>query len=179
MSFKSWFWTLVGANSFWPGFTILILIWIWSVVFHTLMIHILALSWFWRCKEPPCHLSPDLGLWRMLEVPHWGLASWYWLGYDHWSLIHPWSKFWLSILILKVQRTSMSFEASFWALEDAGGSWLGLYILILIRIWSLVLDRHIFRISALYLDFEDAKNIQLVTGLWYTHFPNWGSLSWF
>ena len=35
----------------------------------------------------------------------------------------------------------------------------------LIRIWSLVLDRHIFQISALYLNFEGAKNIQLDTGL--------------
>ena len=49
----------------------------------------------------------------------------------------------------------------------------------LIRIWSLVLDRHIFQISALYLNFEGAKNIQLVTGLWYTHVPNCGSLSLF
>ena len=49
----------------------------------------------------------------------------------------------------------------------------------LIRIWSLVLDRHIFQISALYLNFEGAKNIQLVAGLWYTHVPNWGSLSLF
>ena len=64
-----------------------------------------SLSWFWRCKEHPCPLSPDLGLWRTLEVPDWGLASWSWFLYGHWSLIYPWSNFWLSILILKVQRT--------------------------------------------------------------------------
>ena len=63
-----------------------------------------SLSWFWRCKEHPCPLSPHLGLCRMLEVPDWGLASWSWFGYVHWSFIHPWSKFWLSILNLKMLR---------------------------------------------------------------------------
>ena len=112
-----------------------------------------SLSWFWRCKEHPCPLSPHLGLWRMLEVPDWGLASWSWFGYDHWSLIHPSSKFWLSILILKVQRTSMSFKSSYGALEDAGGSWLGFGIFILIWIWSLVFDIPMIWILALYLAF--------------------------
>ena len=87
-----------------------------------------ALSWFWRWKEHPCPLSPDLGLWRMLEVTDWGLASWYWYGYGHWSLVQPYSEFWLSSLILKVQRTSMSFKSWFGALEDAGGSWLGSWL---------------------------------------------------
>ena len=113
-----------------------------------------SLSWFWRCKEHPCPLSPHLGLWRTLEVPDWGLASWSWFGYGHWSLIHPWSEFWLSILILKVQRTSMSFKSSFGALEDAGGSWLGFGILILIWIWSLVFDTPMFKKLAIYLNFK-------------------------
>ena len=135
-----------------------------------------TLSWFWRCKEHPSHLSPDLGLWRMLEVPDWGLTSLSWFGYDHWSLIHPWYEFWpfilslalsivmfkylLSILILKVQRTSMSFKSSLGALEDAGGSWLGFGILILIWIWLLVYDIPMFWILALYFDFDGSKNIQ-------------------
>ena len=54
-----------------------------------------SLSWFLRCKEHPCPLSPLLGLWRMLEVPDWGLAPLSWFGYGHWSLIYPWSEFWL------------------------------------------------------------------------------------
>ena len=152
-----------------------------------------SLSWFWRCKEHPCPLSHHLGFWRMPEVPDRGLASWSWFWYGHWSLIHPYSEFWLSIwtfklkenlcqlspdlgllrmlevsdlfvaswswfwyghwpsthqwskfglsiLILKVQRTSMSFKSSFGALECAGGSWLGFDIMILIWIWTLVLD---------------------------------------
>ena len=35
-----------------------------------------SLSWFIGCQEQPCPSSPDLRLWRMLEVPDWGLASW-------------------------------------------------------------------------------------------------------
>ena len=54
-----------------------------------------SLSWFRRCKEHPCPLSHQLGLWRMLEVPDWGLASWSWFGYGQWSLIYLWSEFWL------------------------------------------------------------------------------------
>ena len=121
-----------------------------------------SLSWFWRCKEHPCPLRFHLGLWRTLEVPDWGLASWSWFGYGHWSLIHPWSEFWLSILILRVQRTSMSFKSSFWALEDAGGSWLGVGIFILICILSLVCGSPIFQILAPYLDFEGTKNIHVL-----------------
>ena len=68
-------------------------------------------SWFWRCKEHPCPLSPNLGLLGMLEVTVWGLTSWSWFEYGHQYLIHPWSKFWLSILILMVQRTYMSYKS--------------------------------------------------------------------
>ena len=50
------------------------------------------LSWFWRCKEHPCPLSPYLGLWRMLEVPDWGLASWSEFGlFEEPCLDLPWS----------------------------------------------------------------------------------------
>ena len=53
----------------------------------------------------------------------------------------------------------MPFKSWFGALEDAGGSWLGFRILILIGIWSLVFDTPMIRIVALYLDSEGAKNI--------------------
>ena len=79
-------------------------------------------------------------------------------------------------------------------------------ILIFIWIFSLVSATPMFWTFALCLDFEGAKNIQvlqvliwgilrrcrlltgiwhldldldIVTGLWYTHDPNFGSLSWF
>ena len=60
------------------------------------------LSWFWRGKEHPCPLSPHFGIWRTLEVPDAGEVSSSWFGYGHWSLVHPCSKCWLSVLILKV-----------------------------------------------------------------------------
>ena len=107
-------------------------------------------------------LSPSSWPWlelRVLEVPDWCLASWSWFGYGHWSLVQLYSKFWLSILISKVQRTSMSFKSSFGALEDAGGSLLVFGILILIWIWSLVFATTMIQSFALYLDFEGAKNI--------------------
>ena len=121
-----------------------------------------SLSTFWRCKEHPCPLSPDLGLWRMLEVPDWGLESWSWFGYGHWFFIHPWSKFRFTILILEVQRSSLSFKSIFGALEEARGSWLCFGILILILIWSLVFSTPMFWILTLYLDCEGAKNIHVL-----------------
>ena len=121
-----------------------------------------SLSSFLRCKEHPCPLSPDMGLWRMLEVSYWGLVSWSLFRYNHWSLIYQWSQFWPSTLILKVQRTSMSFKSPFVALEDAGGPWLGFDTLILILIWSLVFDMPMIPFLALYLDFKGAKNIHVL-----------------
>merc|ERR1712112_265361 len=139
-----------------------------------------------------------------LEGPDWGLASDIDLDRVTSPLIYPYSEFWLSILILKVQRTSMSFKSLFGALEKTGGSCLGFGILILIWIWSLVFGTPICQILALYLDFEGAKNIHvlyvliwdfgrcwrfltgvwhpdidldMVTGLWYTNIPNFGCLA--
>ena len=51
-----------------------------------------SLSLFWRCKEPPCPLTPDLGLWRMLEVPNLGMISWSWFCYGQERCLNlPWS----------------------------------------------------------------------------------------
>ena len=44
-------------------------------LWYTHVLNFISLSWFWRCREHPFPLSPDLGLWRMLEVPDWGWAS--------------------------------------------------------------------------------------------------------
>ena len=105
-----------------------------------------------------------------------------------------------------MQRTYMSFKSWLQSLEDAGGSRLGFAILIPIRMWSVVFDTSICWISVWYLDFKGAKNIHvlkvltwgfggswkfqtwvwnsyidpdMVTGLWYTHDPNFGSLARF
>ena len=82
--------------------------------------------------------------------------------YCHWYLIYQNSRFWVSILILKVQRTSMSIKSSFWALENTASSWCWWGILILIWIWSLVFDTPMLWILALYLDFESVKNIHVL-----------------
>ena len=161
--------------------------WLW----YTHDLNFGSLSWFWRCKEHLCILRCYLGLWRMLEVPDWGFESSSWVGYGHWSLIYSWSKFWFSILILKGQRTSISYKSSFGALEFV--------ILMLILIWSMFLDSPMIWILVLYLDFEVAKNINIlwvlgwgfgggwrwltgvwhldldldmVTGVWYNHDTN-------
>ena len=66
------------------------------------------------------------------------------------------------ILILKVQRTPMSFKSWFGALEDAEGSWLVFCILILSWIWSLIFDKPLLQILVLYLDFEGSKKFKEV-----------------
>ena len=121
-----------------------------------------SLSCLWKCKEHPCTFSPHLGLCRALGIPDCGLVYWSWFWYGDWSLTYRWSKFWLCILILKVQRTSKSFKSGTGALEDAGSSWLGFVMLILILIWWLVFGTPIFQILALCLDFECAKNIYVL-----------------
>ena len=129
ISLKSCFWTCDDAEGSHWGLAF----WSWFWYFHWSLVHHCSEVWlFWRCKEHPCPLNPHLGLWRMPDVPYWGLEPWSWFGYGHWSLIFPLSEFWLTILILKVQRTSMSFKSSFgfwrtlevldWGLESL--SWL-------------------------------------------------------
>ena len=56
----------------------------------------------------------------------------------------------------------MSFKSSFGALEDAGGSWLGVGNIILIWNWSVIFDTYMIQILALSLDFEGAKNIDVL-----------------
>ena len=162
MSFKSSFWALKDAGCSGLRFGIYVLIWIWLLVFNSPMIRIFAIILDLKVQRTSMSLkswfraSEDAGD-SWLE-----LASWSWFGYGHWSLTHPWSKFQLSILILKVQRTSMSFKSSFGALEDAGGSWVGFAIFILIWICPMVFGTPIFWILAPYLDFEGEKTIHVL-----------------
>ena len=115
MTFKSWFglWRMLGV----PDWSLVS--WLWFGYDYWSMNHLCSnfgfLSWFWTYKDHPCPESPDLGLWRILEVPDWGLGSWSWFVYGHWSLIHIFSEFRLSILILKMQITSKSFKSWFGA----------------------------------------------------------------
>ena len=79
-------------------------------------------SWFWRCKEQPCPLSPHLGLWRLLEVPDWG---WHLdlaldMVTDLWYTTDPNFSFLSSFWGCK--EHPCPFRSWFGALEDAGGS---------------------------------------------------------
>ena len=113
-------------------------------LWYTHVLNFGSLSWFWRCKKRPCLLVTHFWIWGMLDDPDWGFASWSWFGYGHWSLIHPCSK------------------SSFGVLEDAGGSWLEFGILVLIWIWSLVFDKPMIQVLALYLGFEGEKKIHVL-----------------
>ena len=72
----------------------------------------------------------------------------------------------------------MSLKSEFGALEDTGGSLLGIGILILIRIWSLVFDTTMIQILALYLNFEGAKNIHVLQVLIWGFSGCWRFLTW-
>ena len=140
----------------------------------------------------------------MLDVPELDFGSQSWIGHSHWYLIHQCSKFVPSLLVLKVQQTSMSFKSWFGVLENAEDSWLRFGILILIWICSLVSDIPLFWILALlswfwrwhpcplspYFRFSwMLEDPDWVLGSWswfgYGHWsyinlvPNFGSLSWF
>ena len=155
-----------------------------------------SLSWFWTCKEHPCSLSPYLWLWTMR------VGSWLWFVIINlvliWlrSLVHTCAKSGLSFWILNVQVLLLAFE-------NAGGSWLGFDIFVLIWVWPLICDTPLFQILCLYFHSKGAKSIHVLniliwdfggcwrfligvwyldhdlgmaTGLWYTFVPNFVSL---
>ena len=144
--------------------------------------NIRSLSWFWRCKEHLCPLCHHLGLWRMLEVHDWIVASWSWFGYGHWSLIYQSLEFWLSILILKVQGTSMYLKSWFGSLKHDRWSQLGFGILILIQIWSLIFDQPNSKIGLSILIWrykEHPCSSNPDFRLWrMLEVPDWGLTSW-
>ena len=126
MSFKSSFRALEDAGEPWLEFGISILIWIWSLAFDILMIQILALF--------PCPLSPDFGIWRMLEDPDGGVASWSWFGYGPWSLVHPCSKFGLSTIYFEGARNSHVLQVLIWGFAECWRFLTGVLDLFLISI---------------------------------------------
>ena len=111
---------------------------------------ICSLSWFWRCKEHPSPINPDLGVWRKLKVPNWRLGSWSWFGYGHWSLIHQGSEFWLYLDFEGAKDIHVLYLSPdlglWWGLEvpDMGlacGSWFWY------GYWSLIHPYSEFRLS--------------------------------
>ena len=87
---------LTHNHNFWGCWRFLTGVWylvldldMFTGLWYTTDLNFGSLSCYWRCKEHPCYLSHHLGIWRMLEVPKSGLASWSWFGYGHYSLKHP------------------------------------------------------------------------------------------
>ena len=162
MSFKSSFGALEDAGGSWLGFGILILIWIKPLVFDISMFRILAPY----LDFEGARTSMSFKSWEGALEDTGG--SWLEFGILMliliWSLIFDIPMIWILalILILKAQRTSMSFKSKFVALEDAWGFWLGFVLLILNWTWSLVFDIPMIWILALYNDFEGAKNIHVL-----------------
>ena len=139
MYFKSSF----GAGGSWLGFKSDFDLDMVTCLWYAQIQIFLSLSSFWRCKEHPSPLSPAFGLWLGLEVLDWDFASWFWFGYGHLSLIHLCPRFWPYVLIVKVQRIPMSSKSWLRSLEDTGSSWLRFGMLILIWIWSMVIETSI------------------------------------
>ena len=113
-----------------------------------------------KVQKHPCPSSPVFGFgWRFL-AGCWDLSLdldiTTGLWYSHFFT------FYACILTLKVKRSTMSLMSRVGALEDAGDSWLGFGILVLIWIWSLVFDISMLGLLALYLDFEGAQNIHVL-----------------
>ena len=124
-----------------------------------------------------------------------------------WSLINQCTEFWLSLINdFEGAKYISVFQVRILALEETGAHWLGVGIQSMLYIWSLVLNTPMIQNLASYLDFEGAKNIcdlwvpiwgfggcwrlltvvwhldlhlGMVTDLWFTRVPNFGSPSWF
>ena len=106
--------------------------------------NILNLSWFQRCKENQFPLGT-----------HLGFESWSWFGlwYTQVSNFGSLSPFWR----YKEQPFPFLYVMILGILGFGGFA-----ILKLIWIWSPVFDTPMFQILALYLDFEGAKNINVL-----------------
>ena len=126
-----------------------------------------------------------------------------WLGFGIFILMLIWSMAFdtqmfqmlaLSILILKVQRTSMSLKSRLWASEDTAwdhGSWsefeYGHWSLVhpCFKFWLIILYLKVQRTSISFKSSYGIWNLDLdldldmVTGLWYTNGPNFALISWF
>jgi len=153
------------------------------------------LSWYWRCKEHQCPLSPNLELWRMLDVPDWGIASWSWFGWVkepcldltlsfHFTQIgRSWDFNFLCLClcmcmclclcptVILLSQAQMGFGFELWQFFYSH--------------WYLI---HMCSTFWLYIDFDGAKNIHVLYvpiwdfgGRWSLDVPDCSlvSLSWF
>ena len=110
------------------------------------------LHWIKKCKEPSCPQSPGLWFWRTLEVPEWGFGSWSWWWWVYNVPKYLCSEIQLSTLNKKVQRTLMSLKSWTGDLDDSGGSWLGFWFLIMMRMGLQCPKLPMFWNSASYIE---------------------------
>ena len=177
MSFKSSFGALEDAGGSWLGFGILILIRIRSLVFGTPIFRILAFILILKVQRTSMSFKSSFGALEEAVGSWLGFGILICFGYGHWFFIQPWSKFWLSIFILKVQRTSMSFRSLFGALEDAEGSWLGFGTLISVFWYTNV--PNFVSLSCFWRCKEHPCPSSPDLGLWRRLWiPDWGLASW-
>ena len=111
-----------------------------------------------------------------------GFGSWSWFGYIHLPLKHQWSKFWLSSLIWKMLRTSVSFNSWCWALKEAWVSWLEILILILILIWLVCYTHNPYfgSLSFIWRCKEHLCSLSTCVGLWrMLKVSHWVFVFWF
>ena len=141
-----------------------------------------CLHWFLRCKEHACPSSPHFWRRRMMEVHDWGLAAWTWFGYGQWSLIYPYSEFWLSILIMKVQEHLCPLHPDlglWWGLDVADWSLVSLSLFQYghfsgihpySKFWLSILILKIQRLSMSFKSWFGAlEDVEV---------PDWGLASW-
>ena len=153
MSFKSWFVAFEDAWSSWLGFGILILILIWSLVFTTPIIHILALYLDFKAQGTSISLKSLFGA---LEDTggswlEFGILIFIWI----WSLVFSTPIFWILALYLDFEGAK-NIHVQLVLIWGFGGCWR-----FLTGVWHFDLD------------------LDMVTGLWYNYNPNFGFLSWF
>ena len=133
-----------------------------------------SLSWFWRCKEHPCPLSPYLGLWWGLEVPNWGLASWSWFVYGHWSLTH--SSFKFEFWRYKEHPCPLSPYLGLWRTLEVSDWWLVSWSWFRYGHWDLIYPCSKFLFPILiWRGKEHSCPISPDFGLWWRlEVPDWG-----
>ena len=156
ISFKSWFGT--GHWRFLTEVSQLDLDSDMVTVFGMPMIQILALCLDFECERTSMFFKS--WLWTLVDAEGSGMGFAILILIWIWSLVFGTAMIWMLALYLDFEgaKTIHILKSWFGALEDAGGSWLGFGILILIWIWSLVFDTPMIPILALYLDLAGAKN---------------------
>ena len=99
--------------------------------------NLVEICWVWRHQEPSQRLMTFreflLELMMIEDVPDWGWCPWWRFGWSAYALKKLCLKFGWNLMSLKASRTLSKINDNTGGLEDAGGSWLGLMSLIMIK----------------------------------------------